>query len=77
MANHQIRKHLASLRHPVLGDREYGMKTARDERLIDVPRQMLHAVEVEMPNPLKAGSTIRAHSPLPADFRRCLKMFKL
>jgi len=74
---HQIRKHLASLRHPVLGDREYGLKFARDPRLIEVPRQMLHAVEIEMPNPVVLGETIRAHSPLPADFRRCLKLFKL
>ncbi len=74
---HQIRKHLAAIRHPVLGDREYGPKFARDERLVGIPRQMLHAVEIEMPHPLKPGVTLRAHSPLPADFRRCLRLFKL
>jgi len=74
---HQIRKHLAAIRHPVLGDREYGPKFARDERLVGIPRQMLHAVELEMPHPLRPGETIRAHSPLPADFRRCLRLFKL
>lgn len=74
---HQIRKHLANIRHSVLGDREYGPKFVRDMRLAEVPRQMLHAVEVEMPHPFKPGEMIRAHSPLPADFRRCLRMFKL
>ncbi len=74
---HQIRKHLAAIRHPVMGDREYGPKFAMDPRLVEIPRQMLHAVEVEMPHPTKLGETLRAHSPLPADFRRCLKMFKL
>ena len=74
---HQIRKHLAAIRHPVLGDRQYGPKFALDPRMVDVPRQMLHAVELEMPHPFKPGETIRAHSPLPADFRRCLRLFKL
>ncbi len=74
---HQIRRHLASLRHPVLGDREHGFKTARDPRLLTVPRQMLHASELELPHPLVPGATLKAHSPLPADFRRCLKLFDM
>lgn len=74
---HQIRRHLASLRHPVLGDREHGFKTARDPRLLTVPRQMLHASGLELPHPLTRGATLKAHSPLPADFRRCLKLFDM
>jgi RluA family pseudouridine synthase len=74
---HQIRRHLASIRHPVLGDREHGVKFARDPRLLTVPRQMLHASELEMPHPMASGKTLRAHSPLPADFRRCLKLFDM
>ena len=63
---HQIRRHLASLRHPVLGDREHGIKHARDPRLLTVPRQMLHAAGLEMPHPMLPGETLKAHSPLPA-----------
>jgi len=74
---HQIRRHLASIRHPVLGDREHGVKFARDPRLLTVPRQMLHASGLELPHPLVLGQTIKAHSPLPADFRRCLKLFDM
>lgn len=74
---HQIRRHMASLRHPVLGDREHGLKTARDPRLLTVPRQMLHASSLELPHPLKRGVVLKAHSPLPADFRRCLKLFDM
>jgi 23S rRNA pseudouridine1911/1915/1917 synthase len=74
---HQIRKHLAAIRHPILGDREYGPKFALDPRIVAIPRQMLHAAEVEMPHPFKRGEMFRAHSPLPADFRRCLRTFKL
>jgi RluA family pseudouridine synthase len=74
---HQIRRHLAQLRYPVLGDREHGVKFARDPRLLTVPRQMLHASGLEMPHPLTLGATLKAHSPLPADFRRCLKLFDM
>lgn len=74
---HQIRRHLASIRHPILGDREHGVKFARDPRLLTIPRQMLHACEIEMPHPMISGKTLKAHSPLPADFRRCLKLFDM
>lgn len=73
---HQIRLHLASIRHPVIGDRLHGLKEARDPRLIQVPRQMLHATELELDDPMGRGR-LRAHSPLPADFRRCLRIFGL
>ena len=73
---HQIRIHLASIRHPVVGDRLHGLKTSRDPRFMRVPRQMLHATELELDDPLGRGH-LRAHSPLPADFRRCLQMFGL
>ena len=74
---HQIRRHLASIRHPVLGDREHGLKFARDPRLLTIPRQMLHASGLELPHPMMPGKTLKAHSPLPADFRRCLKLFEM
>lgn len=73
---HQIRIHLASIRHPVVGDRVHGVKTGRDPRIMRVPRQMLHATEIELEDPMGRGH-IRAHSPLPADFRRGLQMFGL
>ena len=73
---HQIRIHLAGIRHPVLGDRVHGLKKGADPRLLRVPRQMLHATELELLDPLGRGA-LRAHSPLPADFRRCLQMFRL
>ena len=73
---HQIRIHLASIRHPVLGDRVHGLKKGADPRLLHVPRQMLHATEIELLDPTGRG-VLRAHSPLPADFRRCLQMFRL
>lgn len=69
---HQIRKHLAGLGHPVLGDREHGLRVAVSDRARRLPRQMLHASDLQFGSPLD-GSDVKAHSPLPADFRRCLR----
>ncbi len=72
----QIRRHLASIRFPILGDRTFGLKTARDPRLMTVNRQMLHAAELELPDPMRnLKEPLKAHSPLPADFRQSLKTF--
>ena len=71
----QIRRHLASIRFPIVGDRVFGLKSARDPKLMRVPRQMLHASSLELPHPLKPKETIKAHSPLPADFRSALALF--
>ena len=71
----QIRKHLASVRHPIIGDRVFGLKNARDPRLMQVPRQMLHASTLTLPHPMVPHGEIKAHAPLPADFRACLRLF--
>ncbi|MGN0854181.1 MAG: pseudouridine synthase [Kiritimatiellia bacterium] len=71
----QIRRHLASLRHPIVGDRVFGLKNARDPRLMQVARCMLHAATLEMPDPCVPKEQIRVHAPLPADFRATLKLF--
>ena len=71
----QIRRHLASIRFPIVGDRVFGLKRARDVRLLQVPRQMLHASTLTLPNPLDRRTEIKVHSPLPADFRSALRLF--
>ena len=71
----QIRRHLASVRAPIIGDRVFGLKNARDLRMLRVPRQMLHASTLELPDPLKPKEEIKVHSPLPADFRSTLRVF--
>jgi 23S rRNA pseudouridine1911/1915/1917 synthase len=73
---HQIRIHMASRRHPVLGDREHGITYTHDPRLRSVPRTMLHAADLSFDNPMARGE-IKAHCPMPADFRRCLEIFGL
>ncbi len=61
---HQIRVHLASAGHPIVGDTRYGAP----ERA-GVARHLLHAWRVELPRP--DGSTPwRIESPVPPDLRR-------
>lgn len=71
----QIRRHLASIRFPIIGDRVFGLKNARDPRLMQVARQMLHASTLELPDPQNPHEAIKVHAPLPADFRATLKLF--
>ena len=71
----QIRRHLASIRYPIIGDRVFGLKNVRDPRLMQVPRQMLHASTLTLPDPLDPHAELKAHSPLPADFRAALRLF--
>jgi 23S rRNA pseudouridine1911/1915/1917 synthase len=65
---HQIRVHLAHVGLPVLGDAAYG-KDVRSP--VPVRRQMLHARLLGFADP-QTGQTVRAESPLPADFAKAL-----
>ena len=74
---HQIRKHLASVRHPVLGDKGYAGSKGISEILRTLPRQMLHAYKLIFPLPEQPGQTLRVTAPVPADFKETLKALKL
>lgn len=73
---HQIRKHLAMVRHPVLGDREYGNAVPLHEAYQGIPRQMLHAARLDYPAP-GTGAILRIEAPLPRDFRTVMKQLGL
>jgi len=73
---HQIRKHLARLGHPVLGDRQYGSPADVPRRSLELGRQMLHAGSIEFENPF-THTRIHARSHLPSDFRDGLALFRL
>jgi 23S rRNA pseudouridine955/2504/2580 synthase len=64
---HQIRVHLAHLKHPVLGDDKYGdfdlNKRLRKEGLA---RMFLHAASLAFEHP-STGAALRLESPLPAE----------
>lgn len=70
---HQIRVHLASLGHPVVGDTLYGAPAeikptpgtkAKDRKTIALPRNFLHAAQLELAHP-RTGAKISLSSPLP------------
>jgi len=68
---HQIRVHLSSIGHPVVGDDTYGGGGAR--RLVALPpkRQFLHAAWLRFSHPV-TGVEVDLRSPLPADLRESL-----
>lgn len=71
---HQIRRHLADKRYPVMGDKKYA--GTGNELSLAQPRQMLHAYRLIFPHP-KTGQPIRVTAPLPGDFKKCLAQMKL
>lgn len=73
---HQIRKHLESIGHPVLGDKTYGTRQALPPELRHIERQMLHAATLQFESPYD-GETIRVTAPLPKDFAACLRKLGL
>jgi 23S rRNA pseudouridine1911/1915/1917 synthase len=66
---HQIRVHLASVGHPVLGDRLYSSK---DEEPLDTTRLLLHAARIRLRRP-DTGGVLTVNAPLPEDFRDAIR----
>ena len=76
---HQIRRHMAEIGAPVVGDKEYQRGEVRSDRLKAVPRQMLHAEEVAFVDPVSA-LPVKVTAPLPEDYlavRRTLEIAAL
>ncbi len=73
---HQIRVHMASLRHPLVGDYTYGSapKSAPDF-LRDFPRQALHAGLLGFVHPI-TGESLVFEAPMPADMQELLAKLK-
>jgi 23S rRNA pseudouridine1911/1915/1917 synthase len=59
---HQIRVHLAHIRHPIVGDTVYGGRKAA----LDCPRQFLHAERIRFRLPA-TGQEVEFSAPLPED----------
>ena len=76
---HQIRVHLHSLGHPVIGDLVYGPR--RKVKALEVapgikvriPRQMLHARRLGFIHP-STGKKVDFEAPLPADMSEIIKV---
>jgi len=71
---HQIRVHLKSLGHPILGDALYGWKA--NPRLAQQPeRVMLHAEHLVLTHPI-SGKELDLRAPLPKDFQTMMKVLR-
>jgi 23S rRNA pseudouridine1911/1915/1917 synthase len=81
---HQIRVHLASIRHPIVGDPVYGGRLALPkgaspaliEALRGFRRQALHAARLELVHP-GSGELVHFEAPLAADFQALLAALRL
>jgi 23S rRNA pseudouridine1911/1915/1917 synthase len=71
---HQIRVHMAAIRHPCVGDRLYGADPVLAKRL-GLNRQWLHAVSLSFEHPAD-GRVVEFVSPYPADLQAALDMLR-
>lgn len=79
---HQIRSHLASIGHPVIGDMKYGSREINEvyRKKYQVSSQLLHAWRIEMPSvegELNYLSGLKLTAELPALFKKVIKGEKL
>jgi len=80
---HQIRVHMSSLGHPVVGDKLYGAPAElkpldKQSSLapISLPRNFLHAAELTLTHP-RTKAPIALTSPLPPELQQFLKTLEI
>jgi 23S rRNA pseudouridine1911/1915/1917 synthase len=71
---HQIRVHMAAVRHPCVGDLAYGADPVLAKRL-GLSRQWLHARELAFEHP-SSGEQLRVVSPFPPDLQHALDLLR-
>lgn len=74
-ARHQIRCHLASIGHPLAGDRLYQKIEYKLSDNLHLKRQFLHASKISFKHP-HTHERVEFTSPLPADLTKTLKLLK-
>ena len=68
---HQIRVHMKSIGHPVVGDKTYGVKGEE----FNLPGQLLHAGKIGFIHPV-SGEHMEFCAPLPETFERILSVLR-
>ena len=68
---HQIRVHMAAMRHPLVGDTTYGADPTLAQR-VGLARPALHAARLEIAHPA-TGELVAVESPDPPDFVEALR----
>jgi 23S rRNA pseudouridine1911/1915/1917 synthase len=69
---HQLRVHLASLGHPILGDQTYGGKKVCTVEGVEIPRVMLHARTLGFQHP-STGEFQEYIKPCPSDMEQAVQ----
>ncbi len=72
---HQLRVHLMSLGHPILGDPTYGGRKVCTIDHVEIPRVMLHARTLGFQHPT-TGKVQEATRPFPSDMEAVSKALK-
>ncbi|GAC1649580.1 MAG: RluA family pseudouridine synthase [Acidobacteriaceae bacterium] len=77
---HQIRAHMAALRHPVVGDALYGAAAVLRSSNAELPelslgRNFLHAAELDFKHP-QSGEPVHCHAPLPGQLQDFLHQLR-
>jgi 23S rRNA pseudouridine1911/1915/1917 synthase len=79
---HQIRVHLQSIHHPVVGDTRYGGQQGKGVRSLRKRRALqgfgrlaLHAAELAFPHPV-TGKNVRVRAALPEDLEDLLSVLR-
>jgi len=73
---HQLRVHLTSLSHPILGDQTYGGRKVKMVGSIEVPRVMLHARTLGFQHPI-TGDVQEFTRQFPSDMEAVSKALEL
>jgi 23S rRNA pseudouridine1911/1915/1917 synthase len=76
---HQVRVHMASIGHALLGDPVYGGSSKSHRKLLqelDFHRQALHSAEVAFIHPVTKGR-LSFSSPLPSDMQQLFKALRV
>ena len=68
---HQIRVHMAHIKHPIVGDEVYG----RGRNKLGIEGQALHAGELRLVHP-STGEEMRFYAPLPEEFESALEKLR-
>jgi len=81
---HQIRVHMASIGHPIVGDPLYlrripatskGLPESVRRALLDFPRQALHAASLGFAHP-RTGAPLRFETPPPTDMAALVSLLE-